>query len=61
MVIKEVDNKIPDFSGLIKKTNYDSEILEMEGKYFWYNKFTSETLDAKIKKKNRIGQPIWYL
>ena len=51
MVIKEVDNKIPDFSGLIKKTNYDSEILEMEGKYFWYNKFTSETLDAKIKKK----------
>ena len=30
--IKEVDDKIPEFSGLIKKTDYDAKISEMEGK-----------------------------
>ena len=31
--IKEVDDKIPDFSRLVKKTDYDTKILEIEGKY----------------------------
>ena len=24
---KEVDNQLPEFSGLVKKTNYDAKIL----------------------------------
>ena len=39
--IKKVDNKIPDLSWLVKKTNYDAKVSEHEGKYFTtsdYNK-----------------------
>ena len=32
--IKEVDNKIPDLSGLVKKTNYDTNISKIKGIYF---------------------------
>ena len=28
----ELENKIPNTSGLVKKTNYDAEITEIEGK-----------------------------
>ena len=53
----DVKNKIPNFSDLVIKTNYDSETKYIEDKYFTtsdYNKFTHETLDEKIKIK------IWY-
>ena len=30
---KEVSNKIPDLSGLVKKPDYDAKILKIEGKY----------------------------
>ena len=53
----DVKNKIPNFSDLVIKTNYDSETKYIEDKYFTtsdYNKFTHETLDEKIKMK------IWY-
>ena len=46
--------KIPNFSDPIKKADYDVKISEIESKYFTtsdYNKFTSNTLDAKITKK----------
>ena len=33
--IKDVDNKIPDLSGFVKKTNYDAKILEKMLYYFW--------------------------
>ena len=53
-IINEVENKIPVVTDLPKKTDYDENILETEGNYFPssnYNKFTSHTLDAKIKPK----------
>ena len=31
---KEVNNKISNFSGLVKKTDYDVKISEIDGKYF---------------------------
>ena len=55
---KEVDNKIPDASGLVKKTDYDAKTTEIEGKYFTtsdYNNFTSDILDAKIKQKELVN------
>ena len=50
--IVEVDNKIPDHTGLVNKTDYNAEILEIEGKYmttFDYNKCSSDIIDARIK------------
>ena len=50
-----VENKIPNFSDLVKKADYDAKISDIEDKYFTtsdYNKFTSNTLDAKITQKN---------
>ena len=52
--LNAVENKIPNVSDLIKKAYYDAKISEMEKKYFTtcdYNKFTSNTLDAKITQK----------
>ena len=52
--IKVVDSKIPDLSGLVRKTDYDAKISEIEGKYFTtssYNKLTSNIVDVKIKLK----------
>ena len=52
-----VENKIPDVSNLVKKTDYDPKISDIESKYFTtadYNKFTSQTLDEKIKQKEFI-------
>ena len=46
-----VERKIPDLSGLAKKTDYDAKILGMDGRYFIssdYNKFTSDIVDTKI-------------
>ena len=30
----EIENKIPDTSGLVKKTDYNAKITEIEGKYW---------------------------
>ena len=48
-----VENKIPNVSDLVKKTDYDAKISEIENKYFAsdYDKFTSNTLDARITQK----------
>ena len=49
--IRNVKNKIPAVSDLIKKTDYETKILEIDGKYITtsdYDKFTSDMLDAKI-------------
>ena len=51
--IKEVDNKIPDFSGLVKKADYDAKISDIGKQYSTtsdYNKFTNNILDVKILK-----------
>ena len=52
----EVENKIPDITSLNKKAYYNTKIKDMEGKYFTkcnYNKFMSDILDSKIKKKKK--------
>ena len=49
-----VENTIPNVSNFVKKADHDAKILNIESKYFTaadYNKFTSQTLDAKIKWK----------
>ena len=46
-----VENKTPNVSDLVKKTDYKAKISKMENKYLTtsdYNKFTGNTLDAKI-------------
>ena len=52
--IKKTDNKVPDLSGLVKKTDHRCwNIREIKGKYFTTtnNKFTSDLLDAMIKQE----------
>ena len=51
---KGADNKIPDLSTLVKKTDYKAKI---EGKYFTtfvYKKVSSEILNAKMKPNSDI-------
>ena len=57
--IDEVKNKIPDFSDLVKKTDYEAKIKDIQKKCFitaGYNKYTSETLDPKIKQKKLLNK-----
>ena len=57
--IKEVKNKIPVVGGLVKKIDPDVKISEIKGKYFTtsdYNKFTEETIGAKIKEKTLVDK-----
>ena len=54
-----VENKTHDVSNLVKKTGYDAKIWDIESKYFATaddNKFTSQTLDAKIKQKELVNK-----
>ena len=32
----ELENKIPDISGLVQKSDYDAKITEIEGKIFFF-------------------------
>ena len=48
-----INNEISTVSDLVKKTDYDLKISDIEDKYFTisdYNKFTNEIVDAKMKK-----------
>ena len=50
---------MPNISDLVKKANYDAKISEMGNKYFTtsdYDKFTSNTLDAKITQKKLVNE-----
>ena len=52
--LKRVEKNIDDFTDLVKITDYDAKISDIEGRYFTasdYNKFMSDILDAKIKQK----------
>ena len=47
---RTIENKMPVVSGLVKKTNYDSKIWDIDKKYLTtsdYNKFTKEILDGQ--------------
>ena len=54
-----VENKIPDISNLVKKTDYDAKILDIKCKYFStadYNKFTNKKIKQKqLVNKSNIG------
>ena len=57
--ISEVENKIPNVTGSVKKTDYNAKIKDVEGNYFTtadYNKFMSDILDAKIKQKELVNK-----
>ena len=57
--IKEVENKIPDLSGLVQKVHYDAKLSKIEGKYFTttdYNQFMSDILDSRIKQKELVNK-----
>ena len=48
-----VKNEITNVSDIVKKTDYDAEIPDIDVKYFTmsdYNKSTNDILDAKIKQ-----------
>ena len=52
-----VENKTPRVSNLVKKTDYNTKISEIESKYITtadYNKFTKHILDTSINSKNLI-------
>ena len=55
--LTSVENKIPNFSDLVKKAHYDAKISKMETKYFAasdYNNFMTKTLDAKITQESYL-------
>ena len=51
----KTENKIPDFSGLVKMADYIAKISDIDKKYFTtsdYNKFTSKVVDEKVRQAN---------
>ena len=57
--LNTVENKIPDVSNLVRKTNYDAKIKEIECNTFLtsdYHKFTNQKnwIDNKIEEKELL-------
>ena len=55
--MNSVENKIPDVSNVVKKTDYDAKILDIESKYITtadYNKFTKDIVANDIKSKRLV-------
>ena len=56
-----VENKMSNVTNLIKKTDYDAKISDIESKYFTtadYNNCTSQPLDVKIKQKELVDKSV---
>ena len=54
-VLTAVKYNIPNLSNLVKKTNHDAKIADIENKYITtadYNKFTKDIVAERMKKKN---------
>ena len=56
-----IENKIPDVSNLVKKTDYDydAKISDIENKYITtpdYNKFTKDIVAKNIKNKELVDK-----
>ena len=50
---------MPDVSNLVEKKHHDLKTSDLESKYLNtadYNKFTSQTLHAKIKQKQLVDK-----
>ena len=57
--LNAVEIKIPKVGDLVKKTNYDAKISDMEAKYFTTSdikKFKNEILDKKVKEKELVDK-----
>ena len=58
-VLTAVENKIPNVSSVVKKTEYDPKISDIESKYINtadYNKFTEDTITNKIKREGLVDK-----
>ena len=52
--LNDVENKIHSVSYLVKQTNYDAKISDIDAKCFKtndYNKFGGKIIDAKMEEK----------
>ena len=61
--ISAVEDLILNVSNLVKKTDYDWKISDIESKYFTtsgYNKLTNEIIDNKIKEKQLAKKSDFY-
>ena len=59
--ITNAENKIPNFSDLVKKADYDAEIKDIKNKYFTtsdYNMFMNNILDEKIKTEKLVNESV---
>ena len=54
-----VDNKVPDISNLVRTTDYDTKVLDIDPKYVTTpdrNKCTKNKLDARIENKKVVNE-----
>ena len=51
MQIKQLENKVPDTSGLVKKTDYNTKITEIEGKIPNVSNFAAKTALTTVENK----------
>ena len=57
--IGNVEIKIPDINGVVKKVDYGAKISDIKNKYFAtsdYNKFSKEIDGSNIKEKKLVDQ-----
>ena len=58
-IFGNVENEIPDVSGLVKKTVYDVKISEIERKYFVTadsDKLARSIFDIKVREKELVDK-----
>ena len=58
-LLQKFENFIPDVTGLVTKTDYDTKISGIQKKYFTaadHNRFESEILDVKTKQEELVSK-----
>ena len=61
-MVNTVENKIPNVNDIVLKKDIDVKILDIQSNYFVtsnYNKFTNETVNARIKEKDIVKNVIF--
>ena len=57
--VNKVENKIPNVNNIVKKTDFDVKILDIQSNYFVtsnYNKLTNEIVKARKKEKDLVNK-----
>ena len=49
--IKQLENKVPDTNGLVKKTDYNTKITEIEGEIPNVSNFAAKTALTTVENK----------